>query len=70
MKRWTNPGEGIKGGGGTWFHEYGPGQGIRNTGSKSPARKMVSAMIAKIPEPLSRYIAVTFKPRIYEEAAE
>jgi hypothetical protein len=27
------------------------------------SRKFASAMIAKIPEPLSRYIAVTFKPR-------
>jgi hypothetical protein len=31
-------------------------------GSKSPARKMASAMIAKIPEPLSRFIARTFRP--------
>jgi hypothetical protein len=30
--------------------------------SKSPARKMASAMIAKIPLPLSRYIAKTFRP--------
>lgn len=31
--------------------------------SKSPARKMASAMIAKIPEPVSRHIARTFKPQ-------
>ena len=34
----------------------------RRAGSKSPARKAASAMIAKIPFPLSRYIAATFKP--------
>jgi hypothetical protein len=31
-------------------------------GSKSPQRKMASAMIAKIPLPLSRHIAASFKP--------
>lgn len=62
-KHLTNPDEhGRKGGGGTWFHEYGPGQGTRNTGSGSKARKHASAMIAKIPLPLSRHIAQTFKP--------
>jgi hypothetical protein len=35
----------------------------RRQGSKSIGRKAASAMIAKIPEPLSRYIATTFKPR-------
>ncbi len=35
----------------------------RMAGSKSPARKAASAMIAKIPEPLARHIAQTFKPR-------
>jgi len=34
----------------------------RNYFSTSPARKAASAMIAKIPLTLSRYIAVTFKP--------
>lgn len=34
----------------------------RNYYSKDPRRKMASAMIAKIPEPLSRYIARAFKP--------
>jgi C-5 cytosine-specific DNA methylase len=33
-------------------------------------RKMASAMIAKIPLPLSRYIAATFRPMPMEEAAE
>ncbi len=31
-------------------------------GSKTPARKMASAMIAKIPFPLSRHIAAVFRP--------
>lgn len=31
--------------------------------SGSPARKMASAMIAKIPLPLARHIAATYKPR-------
>ena len=33
------------------------------TSSKSPHCKMASAMIAKIPLPLSRYLAATFHPR-------
>jgi hypothetical protein len=33
----------------------------RMTSSKSPARKMASAMIAKIPLPLSRHIGATFR---------
>jgi hypothetical protein len=41
------------------------------TTSKGAARKMASAMIAKIPLPLSRYIAATFKPApLMLEAAE
>ncbi len=40
-----------------------PGQGVpKADGSKSSARKAASAMIAKIPLPLSRHIARTFKP--------
>jgi C-5 cytosine-specific DNA methylase len=46
------------GSGSAWFHGN---QGQYS--SKSNARKMASAMIAKIPEPLSRHIARTFKPR-------
>jgi site-specific DNA-cytosine methylase len=38
------------------------------TSSGSSARKMASAMIAKIPLPLSRYIAATFRPAIAEAA--
>ena len=30
--------------------------------SGSPARKMASAMIAKIPEPLARHIAKVYRP--------
>lgn len=56
-----NP-DGRKGKGGTWFQEYGPDQGSRNFGSKSPRRKMYSAMIAKIPLTLSRHIGATFRP--------
>jgi C-5 cytosine-specific DNA methylase len=48
---------------GDWFAEARKG-GVGGTsasfGSKSPARKMASAMIAKIPLPLSRHIAATF----------
>lgn len=36
----------------------------RNYWSKSSGRKMASALAAKIPLPLSRHIAATFKPRI------
>jgi len=57
----TNPDEHIKLGG-SWFHGYRQGQGPRNHGSKSLKRKSASAMIAKIPTPLSRHIAATFKP--------
>jgi hypothetical protein len=53
--------EGIKqrGSGREWF-----------AGDGKISRKMASAMIAKIPLPLSRYIAKTFKPPEYAEAAE
>jgi len=61
----TNPleHEGVKqrGSGREWF--AGEGKISRMTSSGSPARKMASAMIAKIPEPLSRYIGRTFLPR-------
>lgn len=57
---WSGYGDGTKCGG-DWF---GPGVKslMRNYSSKSPARKRASAMIAKIPLPLSRHIAATFKP--------
>jgi hypothetical protein len=44
--------------GDAWFQD-----GAARHGSKSAGRKMASAMIAKIPLPLSRYLAATFKPR-------
>ncbi len=51
--------------GGDWFAEArkgGAGGTSVSFGSKSPQRKFASAMIAKIPLPLSRYIAATFRP--------
>ena len=65
---WTNPAEhgikqhGIKqhGSGREWF--AGEGKISRMTSSGSPARKMASAMIAKIPLPLSRHIGAVFRP--------
>ena len=47
-------------------HPFDP----RNFYSKDPRRKMASAMIAKIPLPLSRYIAATFRPTLTAQAAE
>jgi site-specific DNA-cytosine methylase len=62
----TNPKEhlGLKQGG-DWFAEArkgGEGGTSASFGSKSPARKMASAMIAKIPLPLSQHIAETYRP--------
>jgi len=51
--------------GGDWFAEArkgGKGGTSASFGSKSPARKAASAMIAKIPLPLSRHIAATYRP--------
>jgi hypothetical protein len=60
---WTNPveHEGVKqhGSGREWF--AGEGKISRMTSSASPARKMASAMIAKIPLPLSRHIAAVYR---------
>jgi len=60
-KHLTNPGEhsGVKhyGSGSIWF-DTGPA----SLSSSSPNRKAASAMIAKIPLPLSRHIAATFRP--------
>ena len=50
---------GVKIGGG-WVSD--PQSTCRRHSSKSSVRKMASAMIAKIPLPLSRHIARTFKP--------
>lgn len=58
--------EGIKCGG-DWFNDSQPSIS-RLYGSKSTQRKAASAMIAKIPLPLSRWIARCFLPRA-EEAA-
>ena len=64
---WTNPAEnGIKQGGLSGTRENGKGDrwfqdGAARLGSKSNARKMASAMIAKIPLPLSRHIAATYR---------
>jgi hypothetical protein len=65
-KRLTNPAEFSvrKAPSGTqWFNDgpRSPGS-LASSGSKSPARKFASAMIAKIPLPLSRYIGATFRP--------
>jgi hypothetical protein len=51
--------DGIKQGG-TWFHDNNSIS--RQSSSKSPRRKMASAMIAKIPLSLARYIAQVYKP--------
>lgn len=54
--------------GGDWF---GSGENCseqRRHGSKSNSRKAASAMIAKIPEPLARWIARCFYPRASEAA--
>lgn len=49
-------GQRANGKGDAWFQD-----GAAPSGSKSPARKMASAMIAKIPLPLSRHIAATYR---------
>ena len=53
--------DGIKQGG-TWFHDNNSIS--RQSSSKSPRRKMASALIAKIPFTLARHIAATYRPRI------
>lgn len=65
----TNPVEHIKCGG-DWF---GPGENssaMRHQSSRSPKRKMASAMIAKIPEPLARHIARVYYPDAFAHAKE
>jgi len=68
MARWTNPAEGRKGAGAgagaEWFDKN-----LCQLPSASPRRKAASAMIAKIPEPLARWIARCFLPRASEAAA-
>lgn len=69
---WTNPAEhhsddnGRKIGG-DWFSD--PQSTCRKHGSKSKGRKMASAMIAKIPLPLSAHIAKTYFPREMQTVA-
>jgi hypothetical protein len=67
MARWTNPAEGTKNGN-DWFGSGHDCSLQRQHASKSPGRKMASALIAKIPLPLSRYIAATFRPQIAQAA--
>ncbi len=59
---WTTPAEHESADatkiGGDWFSD--PNSTCRKHGSKSSARKRASAMIAKIPLPLSRHIARTY----------
>ena len=70
--RWTNPAEHYFGGiegtkiGGDWFRD--PACHSAH-GSKSSARKAASAMIAKIPLPLSTHIARVYWPQSVERAA-
>jgi hypothetical protein len=69
--------DGLKNTGGSWFKIGSPGQTVTgqnpdgrhwkrdpvaSCGSKSPKRKAASAKIAKIPFPLSSWIARTYKP--------
>jgi hypothetical protein len=48
--------------GGDWFGPDEDRSAMRNHSSKSIGRKFASAMIAKIPLPLSRHIGATFRP--------
>jgi len=61
--RFTSRDCGIEGTkiGGDWFSD--PNSTCRKHGSRSKARKMASAQIAKIPLPLSQHIASVYKPR-------
>jgi len=54
----------ANGKGDRWFQD-----GAAQHGPKSNARKHASVMIAKIPLPLSRHIAATFKPQAEMAAA-
>ena len=52
-----------KDGGAFYGGDFGwDGSPLRRGNSRSPARRAASAMIAKIPLPLSRHIAATFRP--------
>jgi hypothetical protein len=54
----------ANGKGDAWFQD-----GAAKHGSKSPARKAASAMIAKIPLVLSRHIAAAWKPEYAEQVS-
>ena len=62
--------EHVKGANGGWFNDKkrsgdgSPTGYLSQSGSKSPARKAASAHIAKIPEPLARWIARAWRPAI------
>jgi hypothetical protein len=65
----------VKNTGGSWFnvaHNTTSGCGNNPDGRKTvgatSARKFASAMIAKIPLPLSRHIAATYRPQLAEAA--
>jgi hypothetical protein len=64
-----NPdGRPIKGADGGWFNDAKRKGGtetgyLSQSGSKSPARKAASALIAKIPLPLARHIAAVYRPQ-------
>lgn len=53
--------------GGSWFRD--PNSTCRKHGSRSKARKAASAQIAKIPLPLSQWIASVYYPRDRERVA-
>lgn len=58
----TNPAEHRKNGG-DWFGSGADCSLQRKASSGSNARKMASAMVAKIPEVLSRHVALAWKPQ-------
>ena len=51
--------------GGSWFGSGNDRSAMRQHSSQSTKRKFASAMIAKIPLPLSRHIAAVFNPKRY-----
>jgi hypothetical protein len=59
---WTSPEENGSKQPGHWFKDSGSASGSARFGSKSKQRKEWSAQIAKIPLPLSRYIARVYHP--------
>ena len=48
-----------------WFNDYPrTPDSLASSGSGSAKRKRASALIAKIPEPLARHVARTYRPRV------